>query len=217
MIKKVLALITLIYSSTLLLPVYAQTPTATDSATAIRNSVKQQVDQELSQIKQGVAKKGFIGTIASISDASLSLTNLYGQTRKVFISAASTIKLANGADGTPADLKPGQYILVMGNVDSTDTMTASRLLIVAAPVADTRTVIFGAVVKASATSFTVGDTTYKVTSTTKFTNSTKNADVVAGAKVMAIVDGTTAVRVQLVTPAPSATNTPAASSSAAQP
>jgi hypothetical protein len=192
----------------------AQTPTATDSASTIRDSVKQKVTEELAQIKQGVAKKGFIGSIVTVSDASISLTGVFGQTHKILVAADTTIKLANGADGTPGDLKAGQYILAMGDVDSQDTMTSKRLLVVAKPDAETRTVVFGTITKSTTSSFMLGTDTYKFTAATKFANKAKATDLQIGAKVTAIINNGTATRLLISVPAPTATTTPTASVSA---
>lgn len=182
------------------LSVHAQTP-ATDSAATIRDSVKQKVNEELAQIKKGIAKKGFIGQVTAVSDATISLTNVFGQTRKVLIAADTTVKLLGGSDGTPADVKANLYILAMGDVDSQNTMTAKRLLVVAKPDTDTRSVVYGAVAKSSTSSLTIGQTAYKITSTTKYTGKTKSTDIVVGANVMAVIDGSSATRIQLVSTA----------------
>jgi hypothetical protein len=196
--------------------VSAQTP-ATDSAAAIRDSVKQKVTEELAQIKQGVAKKGFIGSIVSVSDASIALTNIYGSPRKILVAADTTIKLASGADGTPGDLKAGMYVLAMGNVDSQNTMTATRLLVVGKPDTDTRTVIFDTITKVAASSFTVSSGTYKVTSTTKFTNKNKVTYLVVGTKILAIINNGSATRIQIVAAAHTSTPTTSTSSATSKP
>jgi predicted transcriptional regulator len=68
---------TTITAATLLLTfitsVHAQTVT-TSPTESIRDSVKKQVDQELSQIKKSVAKKGYVGTITAKSDGTITTT-----------------------------------------------------------------------------------------------------------------------------------------------
>lgn len=169
-------------------PVLAQSPTSAD----LRNAVQQQVQQELSNIKQAVAKKGFVGNISAKTDASLTLTNLKNQSRTVVVSGDTTIKLLNGSEGTIADLKTNDFILVMGNVDSQNKMTAGRLLVIKQPEADKRDTKFGAVTKVSASTLNIGDLTIKVSSTTDFTTVVegkiakgKLADIKVGSKIIA--------------------------------
>lgn len=175
------------------LPVIAQSPTAAD----IRNAVQQQVAQELSNIKQAVAKKGFVGNITAKTDASITLTNLKSQPRSVVITGDTTIKLANGSEGTLADLKINDFILVMGSVDSQNKMTAARLLVIKQPAADKRDTKYGIVSKPTSSSLTLGDLTVKLSSTTTVTDAklakAKISDIKDGAKVVVVgsVTGTT--------------------------
>ncbi len=175
-------------------PVLAQSPTSAD----LRNAVQQQVQQELSNIKQAVAKKGFVGNISAKTDASLTLTNLKNQSRTVVVSGDTTIKLLNGSEGTIADLKTNDFILVMGNVDSQNKMTASRLLVIKQPETDKRDTKFGAVTKVSASTLNIGDLTIKVSSTTDYTTTAdgkvtkgKLADIKVGSKIVATGSVTT--------------------------
>jgi hypothetical protein len=193
--------------------VHAQTP-ATDSAAAIRDSVKQKVTEELAQIKKGVAKKGFIGSITSATDAKIVITTLSGASRNALVVADTTVKLLSGGEGTPGDLKTSQYILAMGDVDSQNDMTTKRLLVVAKPEPDTRTVVFGTITKSTTSSFTIGSDTFKFTASTKFSAKAKATDLVVGSKVVAIIDKGTASRIQIVAVAPSATPVPIATVSA---
>lgn len=204
--KILLSLLILSCSPALLLTAHAQTPTATSSADTIRDSVKQKVSEELAQIKKGVAKKGFVGSISAISDGIFTINTFMLQPRKALVTADTTIKLLGGSDGTPGDLKVGQYVLALGDVDSQNTMTTKRLLVIGKPAEDTRKVVFGNIIKSTSTSFTIGTETYKITSTTKFTNKTKAADLTVGAKIMAIVNSSNnATRVQLVSATVSST------------
>lgn len=175
-------------------PVFAQSPTSAD----IRNAVQQQVQQELSNIKQAVAKKGFVGNITAKTDASLTLTNLKNQSRSVVVTGDTTIKLLSGSEGTIADLKTNDFVLVMGNVDSQNKMTASRLLVIKQPDADKRDTRSGAVSKPTTSGFTLADLTVKVSSTTSITTTTdgkiakaKLADIKDGAKVVVVGSVTT--------------------------
>lgn len=169
--------------------IHAQSPTE-----SIRDSVKKQVDEELSQIKKAVAKKGFVGSISAKSDGTLTITNLQGSSRQAAVTADATIKLQNGKDGTPADLKVGDFVISMGDVDSANFMTVKRLLVIAKPTDDKRVTIFGTVTKATTSTLTIETLdkkaySVKVQASTKYTGKTKTTDVKVDGKV--IILGTT--------------------------
>ncbi len=124
-------------------PAFAQT--ASDSADQLRNSVKQKVSEELAQIKQDISKKAFVGSISSKTEATVNLVNYAGQNRSALVTTDTAIKLKDNSDGTPADLKTGDYILVMGDVDGSGNMTAKRLLVIASPPAEKRQAVWGMV------------------------------------------------------------------------
>jgi len=173
-------------------PVASQTPTS-----AIRDSVKNKVAAELAQIRQAVAKKGFVGSISSKSDATITLTTMQNTTRTATVATDTVIKLAGNKDGTPSDLKTGDYVLVMGDVDSQNTMTAKRLLVIGKPPEEKRRVIPGSVTKVSATSLTVQNAkeswTIRISSSAKYTKNTKLSEIKVGDKVIVIgTVGTTA-------------------------
>jgi hypothetical protein len=184
--------------------------TASSSADTIRDSVKQKVTEELAQIKKGVAKKGFIGSVTNISDGKVTINTLTGFTRQALVVADTTIKLSSGGDGTPGDLKVGQYVLAMGDVDSQNSMTTKRLLVVTKPSDDPRKVIFGSLTKVSSTSFSIGSDSYKITSASKFTGKTKVSDLAVNSKIMAIINNGIATRINLL-------STPTSSSPSATP
>lgn len=169
-------------------PVIALTPTPTPS---LRDSVKDKVAAELSQIKQGVGKKGFIGSITAKSDATLTVTNLKNETRTVMVTTDTVIKLANSKDGTLTDIKTNDFVIAMGDVDSQNTMTAKRMLIVATPPTDKRISFQGAVTKSTSTSFTVktskGTTMdIKVSAGTKYNEKYKLSDLAENSNVVVI-------------------------------
>ena len=212
MTKKSLLISSLIMLSPLtylLSPVSAQTPTATDAA-SIRDSVKQQVTAELSQIKSAVAKKSFVGNITAKTDAVITINNLLGVSRTALVSTDTTIKLLAGKDGTISDIKVGDYVMAMGDVNSQDSMTTKRLLVIAKPTADKRQTLFATVTAATSTTLTVQTLaketkTIKLTSTTKYTAKIKAADIKVGSKIVVIGTATsdtalTALRLHLVNP-----------------
>lgn len=173
---------------------YAQTP-----STTIRDAVQQQVQQELSAIKQDVAKKGFVGNITAKSDGTVTISNLKNQTRNILVTGETTIKLSGGGEGTPGDLKVNDFIIAMGSVDSTNKMTAARLLVTKQGEADKREAKYGVVTKTTTSSITVGELVIKVTSATGYTTVTegkiaksKLADIKVGSKIVYVgTPGTT--------------------------
>ena len=162
-----------------------QIPSATDSA--IRQAVKDQV----AAIKTSVAKRAFVGPISAKSEASITITNLGNLTRTAVVAGDATIKLAGGKEGTFADLKVGNFVIAMGDVDSQGTLAVKRLLVIAKPTPDKRVVISGRVTDTSAASFTL-ETAKKETWTVKFTSNTsfagkiKKTDIKAGDRIVAV-------------------------------
>jgi len=167
--------------------------TATPSQ--IRDAVQKKVQEELSSIKQDVAKKGFVGTITAKTDSTLTLNNLKNETRTILVTGETTIKLLNGSEGTPTDLKVNDFIISMGGVDSQNKMTSTRLLVTKQSETDKRDTFFGTVTKTSTTSYTITNLknetwTIKVSSTTDITDAKlvkiKLADVKVGAKIIVV-------------------------------
>ena len=98
----------------------------------------------------------------------------------------SVYERSGGADGTPADLKTGLFILAMGDADGTGTLTAKRILVIAKPAEDKRRAIFGVVTKVTSSTITLKDWTVKLSSTTKYTGKTKASDIKVGAKLIIV-------------------------------
>lgn len=177
---------------------------------SIRNAIQDKVNQELAQIKQGVAKKGFVGSITTKSDSTITITNLKNQPRTATVTTDTTIKLAGNKDGTPKDLKVGDFILAMGDVDSENKMTAKRLLVVVEPEDDTRKVLMGSVTSATSSNFQLTSpsgtaTTVKFTSATKYNDGFKATNLKTGAKLVVITKADSALKVFILSPAPSPT------------
>lgn len=176
---------------TLATPVFAQTPAASDSAAILRNSVKQKVAEELAQIKQAVSKKGFVGSITAKGDASISVVTPKNQTRQVLVVNDSVIKSVANKDITVADLKVGDYVLCMGDVDSQNQMTATRVLVIGKPTEDKRQTVFGTITESAVASFTIttpkaDSVVLKIASTTKFNDKFTSKDLKANAKAIVI-------------------------------
>ncbi len=166
--------------------VLAQTASPSGS---IRDNVKQQVEAELADIKKGVAKKAFVGTITTKDSNIFTITTLKNQTRTATVSTDTTIKLASNKDGTIADVKVNDFGIFMGEVDSKNTMTIKRLLILPTPPTDKRQIVYATVTKSQPNSLTVEtlkkeSLTIKITSTTKYTGTTKYADVKVASKIL---------------------------------
>jgi hypothetical protein len=178
--------------------VFAQTPT-TENSQDLRDSVKQKVEEELSQIQQAVSKKAFLGSITSKNEAAINLNTYRGEPRQTLVTTDTAIKLKTGRDGTPKDLNVGDYLLVMGDVDSKNIMTAKRLLVIPAPGEDNRQVDFGKVTAVSSGSITI-QTAGNKTVTAKLLSSTSVSKIQAGASVKAkIADIQTGASVVMIT------------------
>lgn len=196
MLKKYLSITVIACSffGQLTAPVYAQV--ASPSGT-LRESVKQKVAAELAQIKKAVAKKGFVGSVSSKTDATVTMTTLMNQTRNLVVTTDTTIKLSGGKDGTITDIKVGDYILAMGDVDSDNKMNVKRLLVIPQPPAEKRNTTFGTITKSTSSSITITNLKneaydIKVTAGTKFNDKFKLTDVKEGSKVIIIESTTTA-------------------------
>jgi hypothetical protein len=193
--RSALLLLPIISSFFLVHQVVAQT--SSESAQVLRDSVKQKVEEELSQIKKAVSKKAFLGTITSKSEAAITINNYRNEPRQALVTTDSTIKLKNSKEGTLKDLTAGDFILVMGDVDSQNVMTAKRLLVIAAPAEDKRKFTFGKITAVGSTitieSSSKESQIAKLSSSTVITRleggksvKTKSTDIKSGDFVVAI-------------------------------
>ena len=176
----------------------SQTAHAQSPTTTIRDSVQKQVEAELSQIKQGVAKRAFVGSISAKSDGQITITNLKNQSRKANVTADAAIKLAGNKDGTPADLKVGDFVISMGDVDSQNLMTVKRLLVIAKPEDEKRGVYYGRVTKVTTGSLTLEtqdkkSVTIQLQASTKYTPTTKASDIKVDSKVVVVTGSGTSL------------------------
>ncbi|KKT77136.1 MAG: hypothetical protein UW73_C0027G0008 [Microgenomates group bacterium GW2011_GWB1_44_8] len=174
-------ILTLLLTASLL----AQTPSSTGSA--IRDAVKEQV----AAIKTAVAKRAFVGTISAKADATITVTNLKNESKTAVITGDTVIRLTGGKDGTFADLKVGDFVIAMGDVDSQGTLTTKRLLVIAKPTADKRRALTGRVTDTSSSSLTIETLkkeiiTIKVTSDTTITNKNKLSETKVGSRIVAV-------------------------------
>jgi len=175
-----------------ILSVQAHAQTATPAT--IRDTVRQQVETELTQIRSTVTKKAYVGPITAKNDGSITISNHLTQSRTALVTTTATIRLANGRDGTPADLKVNDYVIAMGDADGAGSLTVKRLLVTTKPPADTRKIVYGTVSTVSASSITLksgdSDVTARLQSATKYTGTTKPADVKTDSKVVLVTTGT---------------------------
>ncbi len=167
----------------------AQSPSPSTSSAVIRDAVKQQVDKELANIKQAVAKKAYVGSISNKADLTLTITNLNNQSRTATVTTDTAIKLAGGKDGTPADLKVGDFVIAMGDADSNGVLTTKRLLVVTKSAPDNRAAVFATVTKVTATTITAENLkkeawTIKLNSSTSYTGTTSASDIKVGSKLV---------------------------------
>ena len=196
-------LIKLLITSTLIL-FYSYTLTSAQTpTTSIRDQVKQQVADELSQIKNTISKKAYVGSIASKVDATITITNLKNQPRTATVTTDTAIKLSGGKDGTPADLKVGDFVIAMGDADNTGQLTAKRLLVVSKPAEDKRRVLSGTVTKISSSSLTLETSdkkseTLKISSVSKYTAKSKLSDIKVGTKLVLVASDTTLLLAHLL-------------------
>lgn len=176
----------------------SQSPTTT-----LRDQVRDKVTEELSAIKNNVTKKGYVGTISAKVDATITITNLKNQARQATVTTDTAIKLSGNKDGTPADLKVGDFVIAMGDVDGQGLMTTKRLIVAAKPTEDKRQILSGTVTKISPSSLTMETldkktSTFKITAVTKYTNKKKNTDVKVDSKIVIVADTTTALLIHLL-------------------
>ena len=181
-------MLSLLLTATLL----AQAPTATDSA--IRQAVKDQV----AAIKTAVARRAFVGPISAKSEASITITNLANQTRTAVVAGDATIKLTGGKEGTFADLKVGDFVIAMGDVDSQGTLAVKRLLVIAKPTPDKRVVVSGRVTDLSTSDLTLETTTketwtVKLQAATSYAGKIKKSDIKVGDRIVTVGTSSTAL------------------------
>ncbi len=174
-------LITLITLITLISPIASLA--ATDSA--ILNAVKDKVAAEIADIKLAVAKKAYVGNVTAKSEVGFSLG-----LRNVTVTPEATIK--NGStELTLKDIKVGDFLIAMGDVDSAGNLTGKRILIVTKPVEDKRKAMIFTVTKAGTTSLSVENLkkeawVIKISSDTGYTLKTKLVNIEAGDKIVVI-------------------------------
>ncbi|MGI5826353.1 MAG: hypothetical protein ACOX50_02980 [Patescibacteria group bacterium] len=138
--------------------VYAQTPTATPSAetpqTATSSAseeekvkeIRDQLKEKVSEIKEKIDKKAFVGSITEITDLTLTLDNFRGKQR---VKLNEKTQIINSSRKTIAakDLAVEDKVIAMGTVSENDILEASRVVVVAKPTGSIvkRTVVMGTI------------------------------------------------------------------------
>jgi len=145
----------------LLLPldVFAATPTASPSATIAPASPSasqsgstgpeekkvqemRQIVKDISEIKEKIEKKGYVGKILEITDSTLTITNFRGKQR-VRIIEGTVIVGTNKKEIPMKDLALEDKIIALGEPDTNDTLDAKRITVVALPkIAPAKRLIF---------------------------------------------------------------------------
>ncbi len=176
-------LITLITLISLIAPTSSLAQSATGSA--IRDAVKDRVAAEVADIKLAVAKKAYVGTVTAKSEVGFSL-----ESRNVVVTPEATIK--NGsAEITLKDIKVGDFLIAMGDVDSAGNLTGKRILIVTKSAEDKRRSMVFIVTKTGTNSLVVENLkkeswTVRISSDTSYSAKIKLATIEAGDKIVVI-------------------------------
>lgn len=170
---------------------------ASSPSPATQSATQAAVLQAVAAIKNTTTKRGFVGTISAKDTAAITITNLKNQSRTAIIVGDTTIKLVNGSEGTFADLKPGNFVIAMGYVDSQNSLATSRLLVIAKPAPDKRLVLSGRITDTAAAAFTL-ETAAKEAWTVK----SKTTDLKVGNRVAIVGTSSTALNLtaKLVVP-----------------
>ena len=166
----------LLFSTVLLAQTTVPSPTS-----AVREAVQKKVAEELAAIKKNVTKRSFVGEVTAKTDTSITLSSPRKQPRTITLLPDTTVKLT-GKETSISDIKVGNFVISMGEVDTSGIMTAKRVLIIDKPTADNRKVITGTVTKATSSQISL-DTIKKESWTIKNSLDTK---VVVGDKIMVI-------------------------------
>ena len=193
---------------------------ATPSGT-IRDTVKTKVDEQIAEIKKALTKKAFLGSISAKTDATLTIITFKNLTRTITVPPETIIKLTGGKEGTLKDLKVADYILVMGDADTQNNLTAKRLLVIGKPPEDKRQVISGTVTAFTSKTLTITNSknekwTLSISSATKYTPAkTTFKEIDPGYKIIAVgtpastANTLTTTRIHVVSkPIPTSTPTP---------
>lgn len=147
----------------------------------IRKNIEESVATTMAAIKQNIVKRSFVGEVTAKSDTSMTLASSRKQPRVITFLPDTTVKVA-GKETSLADVKVGNFVISMGDVDTAGSMTAKRILVIDKPVADNRRIVIGTVTKATSALINI-DTAKKESWGIKVTTDPK---LVVGDRIMVI-------------------------------
>ncbi len=191
---------TLIKATPIASPSAGLTPTTAEEEKV--QEIRQAIKDKLTEIKDKIEKKAYVGTILEITDSTLSLTNFRGK-RRVRLSAETTIIGGNKKEVTIKDLAVEDKVIAMGEVDANGTLEAKRVIVVPKPLTPPikRLIFYGTVTEINSKTSTITLTNIKnldqtlaitVDKNTKFVNlkdtkvETKLKDLITNQKLIVI-------------------------------
>ena len=162
-------------------PVMAATPTASPSATiapaspsAIQGGptgpeeekvleIRQAIKDQLTEIKEKIEKKAYVGNILEITDSTLTLTNFRGKQR-VRIIDDTVIVGTNKKEILTKDLALDDKIIALGEPDANETLEAQRITVIAPPktIPAKKLIFYGTITEANSKTFTLSFQTFQV-------------------------------------------------------
>lgn len=111
-------------------PSASLTPTTAEEEKV--QEIRQAIKDKLTEIKDKIEKKAYVGTILEITDSTLSLTSFRGKQR-VRLNEETTIIGGNKKEVTIRDLAVEDKVIAMGEVDTNETLEAKRVVVVPKP------------------------------------------------------------------------------------
>ncbi|MGB9637489.1 MAG: hypothetical protein ACPLY7_01685 [Microgenomates group bacterium] len=106
--------------------------TPTTAETEKVQEIRRAIQDKLTQIKEKIEKRAYVGTVLEITDSTFTINNFRGKQR-VRLSADTTIIGANKKEITAKDIAVDDKIIAMGTVDENETLNAKRIIVVPAP------------------------------------------------------------------------------------
>jgi len=94
--------------------------------------IRQAIQEKLTQIKEKIEKRAFVGNITEITDLNIILSNFRGK-RRIRLNESTQVILANKKEGSAKDLAIDDKIIALGDLDTTETLEAKRIIVVPPP------------------------------------------------------------------------------------
>lgn len=114
------------------------TPTASPSATPTSaedekiKEIRDAIKEKVSEIKEKIEKRAYVGVISQITDSTLTLENFRGKQR-IRIVEETTLIGTNKKEIKIKDLAVGDKVIAMGSVSENEILEAKRVLVVLPP------------------------------------------------------------------------------------